>query len=118
MFLLGLMHPHRRSHLYCSSCFRSFCFSIGLGEASNLILKMHYLIFLNLFFEFFSLVRFCIHSNGIRVLGIPFGFASFSSSFIQKALDEDVHHGNALPKLGDILMIFGIFSKCFAQRSF
>ncbi len=31
---------------------------------------------------------------------------------------QDVHHVNALPKLGDIPVIFGIFSKCFAQNSF
>jgi hypothetical protein len=42
----------------------------------------------------------------------------FFSSFIQEASDEDVHNGNALSKLGDIPVIFGIFFKCFAQRSF
>jgi len=77
MSLLGLMHPHHRSHLYCSSCFGSFCFSIGLGGVGNLIKKKHYLVLFNLFLGFFLLVGFCIHSNGIRVLGIPFGFTSF-----------------------------------------
>ncbi len=85
MSLLGLMHPHHRSHLYCSSCFGSFCFSIGLGGVGNLIKKKHYLVLFNLFLGFFLLVGFCIHSNGIRVLGIPFGFASFFSSFIEEA---------------------------------
>jgi hypothetical protein len=39
---------------------------------------------------------------------IPFGFGSFFSYFLLKALDEDVHHVNALPRLGDVHATFGI----------
>jgi hypothetical protein len=41
-------------------------------------------------------------SKHIRVLGFPFGFVAFSSSFLQDVLDEDVCHVNALSKLGDV----------------
>lgn len=43
--------------------------------------KKHYLVLFNLFLRFSLLVGFCIHSNGIKVLGIPFGFTSFFSFF-------------------------------------
>jgi hypothetical protein len=33
---------------------------------------------------------------------------SFFSYFLLKALDEDVHHVDAFPKLGDIHVAFGI----------
>jgi hypothetical protein len=49
--------------------------------------------------------------------GIPFGFASFASSFLQKVLGKDVQHVDMLPKLGDVKVAFGILFQCFAQRS-
>jgi len=40
-------------------------------------------------------------------LGVPFGFDFFSLSFLQKALDEDVHHVDELSRLGDVHVSFG-----------
>jgi hypothetical protein len=48
--------------------------------------------------------------DDIGVLGVSFGFASFSSSFLQDVLNEDVCHVEMLPKLGDVEIVFGIFS--------
>ncbi len=39
--------------------------------------------------------------DNIRILGIPFSYGSFFSSFLEKVLDEDVHHVDALPRLRD-----------------
>jgi len=51
--------------------------------------------------------------NGIRVLGLPFGSASFSFSFLQVVLNEDVRHVETFLKLKDVQVAFGIFSQCF-----
>jgi hypothetical protein len=66
-------------------------------------------------FSLFS--NFCWPPNNIKVLGIHFGSTSFvSSSFLQAALEKDVHHIEVLPRLGDVQVTFGIFFQCFAQR--
>jgi len=39
---------------------------------------------------FAFLTSFCYLIKDIRILGILFGSSSFSSSFLQEALDEDV----------------------------
>jgi len=44
--------------------------------------------------EFAPLAEFCCPLCGIRILGVPFGFASFASFFLQEALGENVQHGN------------------------
>jgi hypothetical protein len=54
----------------------------------------------------------------IRVLGVPFGFSSLFSSFLEVVLDEDVHHVETFPRLGDVEAIFDILSRCFTQRFF
>jgi hypothetical protein len=45
---------------------------------------------------FYSLI------GGIRVLGVPLRSLSFTSFFLQEALDNDVQHMDALLKLGDL----------------
>jgi hypothetical protein len=40
--------------------------------------------------------------EGIKVLGVPLGISSFTSSFIKYALLEDVQHVDLLPKMGDV----------------
>jgi hypothetical protein len=47
-------------------------------------------------------------------LGVPLGFFSFTSSFLQDALDNDVHYIHALHRLGDVKVAFEIFTFCFA----
>jgi hypothetical protein len=42
-------------------------------------------------------------------MGVLFGSNCFSSSFLQEALDEDVHHVGALPTLRDVQVTIGIF---------
>ncbi len=53
----------------------------------------------------------------MKVLGTPFEFASFSSSFLQYMLEEDVCHVETFLSLGDVQVAFGIF-QCFVQRLF
>jgi hypothetical protein len=59
---------------------------------------------------FTFLVGFYYPIDDIKILGIPFGSNSFFLSFLQKVLDENVRHANALPKLGDVQVAFGILS--------
>ncbi len=42
------------------------------------------------------------------VMGFPFGYMLFSSSILQDVLDEDVHHVDVLPRLGDVHVAFKI----------
>jgi hypothetical protein len=49
----------------------------------------------------FPPLGFCCLPNDIRVLGAPFGSMSFSSSFLQEAIDEDVHHADMHSKVGE-----------------
>jgi hypothetical protein len=51
---------------------------------------------------FSPLSNFCTPNGGIRVLDVPLGSFSLTSSFLQEALDDDVQHINALPRLGDV----------------
>jgi hypothetical protein len=53
-------------------------------------------------------IDFCYPLDDIKVLGVPFGFASFVSSFLQGMSNEDIHHINALSKLKDVQVVFGI----------
>ncbi len=45
---------------------------------------------------------FYIPTRGVRVLGVPLGSFSFIFSFFKEALDDDVQHIDALPRLGDV----------------
>jgi hypothetical protein len=42
--------------------------------------------------NFLPLTNFCCHSNGIKVLGVPFGYMFFLFSFFKDALYENVCH--------------------------
>jgi hypothetical protein len=55
----------------------------------------------------------CTPIGGIRVLGVPLESHSFTSSFFQDVLDDDVQHINAFLILGDVQVAFGIFIRCF-----
>jgi hypothetical protein len=66
-------------------------------------------------FQFASWI--CLVDN-IRIMGILFGFSYFLSSFLQKDLDEDVHHANVLSRLRDVQVAFQIFFWCFVQMFF
>jgi hypothetical protein len=61
-------------------------------------------------------IDFCYSLDDIKVLGVPFGFASFVSSFLQNMSNEDVHHINALSKLKDVQVVFEIIFQCFTQK--
>jgi hypothetical protein len=52
---------------------------------------------------------FNIPLEGIRVLGVPLGISSFTSSFIKDVLLEDVRHVGLLLIMGDVYIAFGIF---------
>jgi len=62
----------------------------------------------DLHFGFFLLINFCCPSNNIKILGIPVIFISFSLSFLQDTFDKDVHHVDALPRLGDVQITFEV----------
>jgi hypothetical protein len=49
-------------------------------------------------------------------LGVPLGFFSFTSSFLQDALDDDVHYIHTLPRLGDVMVAFEILVHYFDKR--
>ncbi len=72
----------------------------------------------NLPIDFSSFANFYTLLDGIKVLGFPFGSSSFTSSFFQDILNNNVHHIKSLSTLGDIQVTFGIFFLCFVQRSF
>jgi hypothetical protein len=40
--------------------------------------------------------------KGIKVLGVPLGTSSFTSSFIKNALLKDVQHVNIILKMSDV----------------
>jgi len=52
------------------------------------------------------------------VLGVLLGLFSFTSFFLHDILDNDVQHINAFPKLGDVQLAFGIFTRCFSQKPY
>ncbi len=54
--------------------------------------------------------KFCCPPCGIRILGVPFDYASFISFLWQEVLIENVWHATVFPKLGDVQVAFGIFS--------
>jgi hypothetical protein len=60
--------------------------------------------------------QFTTPSKGIRVLGVPLGTSSFTSSFIKDAMLEDVQHVDLFLKMDDVQVAFGILSHCFMQR--
>jgi hypothetical protein len=68
--------------------------------------------------NFFLLIDFCCPLDDIKILGVPFGFASFISSFLQDVLNEDVHHVNALSKLKDVQVIFWDHFSMFHPKTF
>lgn len=60
-------------------------------------------------FNITPLHGFCYPLNYIRVIRVHFGFVSFSFSFFQYTLDEDIRHVNALSRLGKVQGVFMIF---------
>ncbi len=65
--------------------------------------------FFGLSFNFDTPSMFNIPLEGIRVLGVPLGISSFTSSFIKDVLLEDVRHVGLLLIMGDVYIAFGIF---------
>jgi hypothetical protein len=54
-------------------------------------------------------------SKGIKVLGVPLGTSTFTSSFIKDALLKDVQHVDLLLIKGDVQVAFGTLTHCFMQ---
>jgi hypothetical protein len=54
-------------------------------------------------------------SKGIRVLKVPLGTLTFTSSFIKDALVEDVQHVGLFLRMGDVQVTFGILIR-FVQH--
>ncbi len=63
----------------------------------------------NLLFDFSPPTNFCCHWTISRFLGVLFTTDSFTSSFVQDTLDQDVHHVNVLSRLKDVQVVFGFF---------
>jgi hypothetical protein len=58
--------------------------------------------------RFVPLVEFCCLPDGIRILGVPFGFVSFAFFFLHDALVKEVWDANVLLRLRDVQMAFDI----------
>ncbi len=67
---------------------------------------------------FLLLLIFYYLLDGIRVLGILFGFTSLIFSFLQNKLDKDVCHVDAFSRLRDVQVTFGIPFQCFTHQPF
>jgi hypothetical protein len=70
----------------------------------------------NLLFYFNTPSQFTTPSEGIRVLEVPLGTPSFTSSVIKYALLKYVQYMDLLLKMGDVQVAFGILTHCFVQR--
>jgi hypothetical protein len=64
-------------------------------------------------FDFNTPSQFTTPSEGIRVLGVPLGISSFTSSSIKNVLLEDVRHVDLFPRMDDVQVAFGIITHCF-----
>jgi len=40
--------------------------------------------------------------KGIKILGVPLGISSFTSSFIKNAMSKDVRHVDLFSRMGDV----------------
>jgi hypothetical protein len=67
-------------------------------------------------FRFTFLADFCSIIDDIKILGVFFSFGFFFPHPLLEVLDKDVHHGDVLSKLGDVLVVVGIIFWCFNQR--
>ncbi len=56
-------------------------------------------------------------TKGIKTLDVPLGSLSFTFFFLQDVLNNDVQHIDALSKVGDVQVAFGIFIR-FMQRPY
>jgi hypothetical protein len=59
--------------------------------------------------------QFNAPSKGIRVLRVPLGISSFTSSFIKNVMLEDVWHVDLLPIMGDAQITFRLVTHNFVQ---
>jgi hypothetical protein len=50
--------------------------------------------------------QFTTPLEGIRILGVPLGITSFTSTFIKNVMLEDVRHVNLFPRMGDVQIAF------------
>jgi hypothetical protein len=113
---VGKWHSH--SCFLCSPHVLPFCFLVGFNGFSYLALQVHNLVPFQLAPYFSPPLGFCYLPDNIKVLGVPFGFVSFSYSFLCDVLDENVCHANVLLKLKDVQIAFGILCRCFTQSPF
>jgi len=51
--------------------------------------------------------------KGIKILGVPLGISSFTSSFIKNAMSKDVRHVDLFSRMGDVQVAFGILTHYF-----
>ncbi len=52
------------------------------------------------------------------VLGVPLGSFSITCFFFHDVVNDDVQHIDALLRLGDVQVAFGIVVRCFMQRPY
>ncbi len=60
--------------------------------------------------------QFTTPTKGIKVLGVPLGTITFTSSFIKKTLQKYARHVDLLLRMGDVQVAFVILTPCFMQR--
>ncbi len=93
--VISLVSDHFVSHLASMGLIVQLCKC--LAQASS-----------NLFLWFIPLVEFYAPFDGIKILGVPFGFASFAFSFLQEVLSENVRHVDVFPRLRNVQVAFDI----------
>jgi hypothetical protein len=66
-------------------------------------------------FDFNTPSQFTTPLQGIKILGVPLGTSSFTSSFIKYVLLKGVQHVDLFLRMGDVHVAFGILTHYFLQ---
>jgi len=95
-------HSHHRFPLNCIICIWTFPSWVLWDRSFYPTSKSVTWSPSGLLFNFDTPSLFNTPSIGIRVLGVPLGTSSFTSTFVKKNLLEDVQHVDLLLKMGDV----------------
>jgi len=60
--------------------------------------------------DFVTSSKFNTPLEKIKILGVPLGTSSFTSSFIKNAFKKDVQHIDLFPRMGDVQITYEILT--------
>lgn len=109
-------HPHYWAYFSCITGFSLFFFPIRFVGLMVHPCICDFRFPSRLLSQFSPPLGLCIPIGGINILVFSWDFFSFTYSFLQDALTNDVDYIHALPRLGDVKVAFEIFIHCFTQR--